>query len=539
MARAEARGDGVEGGGHLVVVEAEDVLDDAGCPPVVLAGQGVAGDEQLRDDPGRVGPPAAAGSRRASRSDVTPPPVAAGGRAAASRSGRASTRSPWLRLGPVRLEAVVAAAGLGIPHRDAGVVVADEPVARRARRPAHQSPSPVDGSRRGRRRRPSWRPRSAAGRTRARGRPVRRRRPAVGDRCPSTVSRSSSQRSSVRPSSTTSGRSRRSPAAISASGEHGVGVGEARLGPRPAGSLRRPTDRSSTASLEQTARAGVGRGSIGEHLGRAERGERHRPGPRRALLGAPPKYDMRALAHPARRRRAAAAVPNAQRLRPQQSSTPRRPVPAAAGRRAGCGRARSTPWASATNRSAVRPRSMTTRSGLRLAGDGDEQRGPCRRCSSPVRGGPQRGRRARTCRCRRSSRRGGRTTGAGRSRVHRVRRRRAAAAAEVVVAAGDRVPRELRRQPARLGGHLVGQSGVGEHRPDGRRPERRGRAGGRRSRRRSPAARRRAGTRSTTTGRPAATASTSTPDVTWSSESYGSTTRSAERISSVSAARSR
>ena len=42
-----------------------------------------------------------------------------------------------------------------------------------------------------------------------------------------------------------------------------------------------------------------------------------------------------------------------------------------------------------------------------------------------------------------------------------------------------------------------------------------------------------------TTGRPAAIASTSTPEVTWSRESYGSTTTRPSWISSVSAATSR
>ena len=44
-----------ERGGDLGVVELEDVLDDAGDPALAaLAGEGVAGHEQLRDHPGRV-----------------------------------------------------------------------------------------------------------------------------------------------------------------------------------------------------------------------------------------------------------------------------------------------------------------------------------------------------------------------------------------------------------------------------------------------------------------------------------------------------
>ena len=50
VAAAEPLDDVVERGGDVGVAQPEDVGDDARRPSLALAGEGVAGDEQLADD---------------------------------------------------------------------------------------------------------------------------------------------------------------------------------------------------------------------------------------------------------------------------------------------------------------------------------------------------------------------------------------------------------------------------------------------------------------------------------------------------------
>ena len=100
VASAEAGGDGGEGGGHLFAVETHDAFDHAGCPPFVLAGEGVAGYEQLGDHAGGVWrQPKRVAPREPVRHQTT---VGCSSRACCSVTIRASVDSvPWLRLGPV------------------------------------------------------------------------------------------------------------------------------------------------------------------------------------------------------------------------------------------------------------------------------------------------------------------------------------------------------------------------------------------------------------------------------------------------------
>ena len=103
-----------------------------------------------------------------------------------------------------------------------------------------------------------------------------------------------------------------------------------RSGAAPAmatGAAGRASDRRATADGEQRPGGGVV-GRDGEHLGRAERGEGHRP-----AVPAPPAGAVARSRRRLRRRTApsaarAAAVPRPQSARPQQSSTPASSVPA-------------------------------------------------------------------------------------------------------------------------------------------------------------------------------------------------------------------
>ena len=87
-----------------------------------------------------------AGRRRPHRRVASPDRHAADSswRACCIVEMRASVDSaPWLRFGPVGVQAVVAAAGLAVPHHGAAVVVADEPADGAARRPSSHAASPV------------------------------------------------------------------------------------------------------------------------------------------------------------------------------------------------------------------------------------------------------------------------------------------------------------------------------------------------------------------------------------------------------------
>ena len=131
------------------------------------------------------------------------------------------------------------------------------------------------------------------------------------------VCRSSSQSSRPRPSATSDGRIQRGARGEQGLGQRRVGVAQPRLRPRPRLVERRPADRDAPPSI--SARASTWSGTRGEHLRRAERGERHRARVRRAQAGA-----TRRTRRSARSRRCgtrATAVPRPHSARPQQSST--------------------------------------------------------------------------------------------------------------------------------------------------------------------------------------------------------------------------
>ena len=226
-------------------------------------------------------------------------------------------------------------------------------------------------------------------------------------------------------------------------GEHGVGVRQPGLGPGPPGRDR--TGRSSSTASASSAGARSWCGADREHLGRAERGERHRPRPRRAGLEPRSKYDLahwRIRSSGARR----TAVPNAHTLRPQQSSTPP-PRPAAAGGAPVADRAGHALGVGEEPEGHPAELGGDPRPGLAAR---RRAAGPCRRCSSPHPRGSC-GRRARTCRCRRSSPRGGRRRPGVITRS--APRPRRAARRPAGRSAGDGVPRQVGREPARLGRH--------------------------------------------------------------------------------------
>ena len=127
------------------------------------------------------------------------------------------------------------------------------------------------------------------------------------------------------------------------------------------------------AVSRQQGAGGVVTGVDGEHLGGAERGERHRPGPRRALLSAPPEVRHGALAH-----RLVGSAPRRGAERPHAPSPAI--LDAAPARPSSTGRAPvAHPPAHALGIGDESERHATEvdgdGSGLRLAGDGDEQ--PC------------------------------------------------------------------------------------------------------------------------------------------------------------------
>ena len=412
----------------------EDVGDDAGRPSLAFAGEGVAGHEQLGDHPRRVGHAARPDcARRASDGHRRPRAMAS---SVLQRGDQRERRlGALVEVGAVALRGRRSRRRVEVPHRARRRRWRRGTSRRAASMPSRHACVAGDGVRPGRRRRPSPRPRSAAGRTSAAG----RRRAGAADRRSATGGRRRSRgraasAAASSPSSRTSGRSRSAPAAMSASGSDRVGVRQPRLGPRPAGSAPgRPIDVDGVGEQRAGPRRVAGRR-------RAPRRRRARRTPSPAATAtaarAPrSKYDARALAHPRPRAPGARGAERPQ-LRPQQSSTPRRPLPPPPAAR----RLRtvpSTPWASARNRNAVAPRPTTAAVGVRLAAGRDEQPGHVVGAVAVADARARRGRRARTCRCRRSSPRCGRRTAPG-----AIMRRPPSASqqrrGELVVAAGDR-----------------------------------------------------------------------------------------------------
>ncbi len=194
-----------------------------------------------------------------------------------------------VEVGPVRGQAVIAAAGRRVPHRRAGVVVAQEP---RDGLPHAGVPAAVAGHRGG----------GGAGvgergdldRLLVVAGPWRRRAasPPTGttDSRPSVIWMSRSQVSIRRPAASSGPSPSRWPAAMTHLGERGVGVGEALLRPRP---LRVVAGRADSG------------GGVGEQRGGERRcpGRRAAPRPRRAR-----RRPSRAGAAIAGRRRAAKAI---------------------------------------------------------------------------------------------------------------------------------------------------------------------------------------------------------------------------------------
>ena len=128
----------------------------------------------------------------------------------------------------------------------------------RARSPSAQRRRPGDRDTPARRRRPARPPRSAAGRSRARRHPARARPPG-----PRTAARPGSADRAASPADParrrpSDGRVQRGARGEQGLGQHGVGVAQPRLGPRPCLVERRPPDRRRGRD-EQRPRSGVPR----------------------------------------------------------------------------------------------------------------------------------------------------------------------------------------------------------------------------------------------------------------------------------------
>ncbi len=187
-----------------------------------------------------------------------------------------------VEVDPGRLEPVVAAAGGGVPHR-APVSLSPSNHAAAIRTPAVQRGSPVTAAARAQ---ASASVATSIGCWSKPGASPGPEPPAgVTDRCPSTVSRSSSQPSRCTPSSTSAGRSRADPAASKRIGQHRVGVGETGLGPGPRRVGGRVARSASAASERSADAARVAWMRLEDGSG-AEGGVGHRTGPRRPSLGA-------------------------------------------------------------------------------------------------------------------------------------------------------------------------------------------------------------------------------------------------------------
>ena len=191
--------------------------------------------------------------------------------------------APWLRFGPFGVSPSNPPPVVGIPHHRTAVVAPGEPFDRERRPRRSHSASPVTACARAQASAIAatsigcWS--NAGGRSSGPAPPT-----GVGDRCPSTVSRSSSQRRRRNPSSSTSGRPSRSPPAISTSASaalaydsRGSGHGHGRR------SEQRPMHHD---RIGQQRPCPAVAGFDSQDLGGAERGERHRPSVRRSLCDA-------------------------------------------------------------------------------------------------------------------------------------------------------------------------------------------------------------------------------------------------------------
>ena len=291
---------------------------------------------------------------------------------------------------------------------------------------------------------------------------------------------------------------------------------------------------ATTASASRPACADVAR-AHGEHLGRAERGEGHRPRRRRPLLEPALERRHRALAHPVVAAPVRAAVPNAHIARPQQSSTPRRSCHRPSG---GAPVAHLAVDALGVDEEPVGEPGEIDDGGVvpRLAARGHEHPGHV--VGAVAVPDPWLGELGVLERADRVAHRDDVVEARFRARSRPDPRGDEQRRRQVVVAAGDGRPRQLRRQPPALGGHRLEALRVGDEVAHGvgERPASRWGTTIPAPPLSSSTA---CGNAVATTGRPEATASTRTPEVTWSSESYGSTTRSAAPINRVSAGRSR
>ena len=251
---------------------------------------------------------------------------------------------------------------------------------------------------------------------------------------------------------------RRSPSSVAGRDEHlgqrGVGVAQPRLGPGPpAGGPRRAARRSTRRRHRAAGRGPTrGRGSTRQHLGGAERGERHGPRATASRSSAPARERGRAPRSACAGGRAT-AVPSPQRARPHQSLDAGLVGPAPVAAR-GCGTVRRVPGRRSDEAQVASwPARRPAADGLRLAGGDDAGRGRRRRRSS-------RARCAARCRSACSKRpivvaepeRGG-SNGRRRERGHARHpaagaRRRARSAASSRYCCGDRRPEQLGRDPA-------------------------------------------------------------------------------------------
>ena len=142
VARVEALDDVVERGGHLGVAQPEHAGDDARRPPARTDRRGRA---RARTAGRRRAPRRARSSHRAAGDERRQRSRDRGRRAGVlqRRDQRQRRLGTLVEVDAVGLEAVEAGAALGIAHRHADVVDAEEPVDARASRPSRHASSPV------------------------------------------------------------------------------------------------------------------------------------------------------------------------------------------------------------------------------------------------------------------------------------------------------------------------------------------------------------------------------------------------------------
>ena len=235
--------------------------------------------------------------RTATAGEVTTRPAAAGRACWSVDTERERRLGALVRVRAVGVETVEAPARQGIPHRDAGVVVAQEPVDREGE---SSRPTIVTGD--GRRPRARVRHRGDLDRLLVEGRRFVAR-PAAADGRDGEVSvvrllleQPAQQREAVLDEVVALQRRARGDQRV---GEDGVRVGEARLGPRPRRRRRRGGRAQDRSGVREQSEGVPMTGDARHHLAGAEGREGHRPRPRRALLGPPLEVHQRHPAQPA------------------------------------------------------------------------------------------------------------------------------------------------------------------------------------------------------------------------------------------------